>query len=169
MAVATLELSHAVRLSHGRCHTWQLSVRWQCSHGSCHMASVCLMATICHLAIVCYMAIVYYAAIVCHMAFVCHACTYLLSTVCMSKGIQPLQSLTRQECTCATALAAKPCMYADATVPGQCVLSKKSGSCRDVSCCCRSVPPASILQPTHLRTQMDTPGFLSMPLLVKGK
>ena len=34
---------------------------------------------------------------------------------------------------------------------------------------CRLVPPASILQPTHLRTQMDTPGFPSMPLLVKGK
>ena len=121
------------------------------SHGSCHMAIVC------------------HVEIVCHMAFVRHA-GFARQTQCVRrKDIQHLRSLTRQDRTCETLLAAKPYVYADADVPGQCILSKQSASCGDVGCCCRLVPPASILLPTHLRTQMDTPGCPSMPLSVKGK
>ncbi len=88
------------------------------SHGTCHMA------------------------VVCHMAFVCHACTCLLSTMSTTKRRTALAVFDQARAylhsvparTCTTALAAMPRVHADANVPGQCTLSKRSGYCHDVGC-----------------------------------
>lgn len=65
------------------CH--MAAVTWQLSHGNCLPDGSCDMALVYHMAIVRHMAVVCHVAIFCPMVFVCRACTYLLSTMCISK------------------------------------------------------------------------------------
>jgi len=88
-----------------------------------------------------------------------------------------LQSLTKQERTCTAYLHVLAQQHLQQCLEymqmQMCLANAHCPNGQDIvmmlAASCRLVPPASILQPTHLRTQMDTPGFPSMPLLVKGK
>lgn len=123
----------------------------------------------CHTTIDCHMAVVYHMAIVCHMAFKFNACTCVLSTMFKRHTALAVFDQARAFlCNSAYSKALGICRCKCAW-PMYIVQAVSKLLCRDVGCCCRSAPPASILQPTHLRMQMDTPGFPSMPLLVKGK